>query len=206
MEDFLEEIEGKELWTAHKYITSPAGDGGKARIPMLRVTGENSMTHNVVSNEEKSAVLCCMFFPTKPTRSLVPDDAEYPDHVAYSFRQSMAQLRRCVARLTPHKVPGEDGIPNIVLKELLELIAEHLLSIYKATFTLWVYSNCWKIWDTIVLRKPGKPRYDIPKAYRPIALMNTMGKLLSAMVVEDLVYMCEKYALLPSNHFGGRPG
>ena len=36
--------------------------------------------------------------------------------------------------------------------------------------------------------------------------MNTMGKLLSAVVAEDLVYMCEKYALLPANHFGGRPG
>ena len=57
-----------------------------------------------------------------------------------------------------------------------------------------------------MLRKPGKPRYDIPKAYRPIALMNTMAKLLSTMVREDLVYMSEKYMMLPDNHFGGRPG
>jgi len=127
-------------------------------------------------------------------------------HELKPFRLSMAQLRCCVARLTPHKAPGEDGIPNVVLKESLELIAEYLLSIYKATFTLRVYSNHWKIWDTIMLCKPGKPRYNIPKAYRPIALMNTMGKLLSAMVAEDLVYMCEKYVLLPSNHFGGRLG
>ena len=36
--------------------------------------------------------------------------------------------------------------------------------------------------------------------------MNTLGKLLSALVVEVLVHMCESYSLLPDNHFSGRPG
>ena len=118
----------------------------------------------------------------------------------------MEQLRRCIVRLSPHKAPREDGIPNIVIKELLELIAEYLLKIFRATFTLCTYRNHWQVWDTIVLCKPGKPRYDIPKAHRTIALMNTLGKLLSAIVAEDLSFMCEHYALLPDNHFGSRPG
>ena len=108
--------------------------------------------------------------------------------------------------MSPHKAPGEDGIPNMVIKESLEIIAEYLLRIFKAIFTLGTYSDRWRIWDTIVLCKPGKPRYDIPKAYRPIALMNTMGKLLSSVVAEELVYMCEQYELLPSHHFRGQPG
>ena len=33
-QSFLEEITGTELWTAHRYVTSPIGDGGKARIPL----------------------------------------------------------------------------------------------------------------------------------------------------------------------------
>ena len=94
----------------------------------------------------------------------------------------------------------------MVLKESLELIAEYLLHIYKATFAINVYSNRWRVWDMIVPCKPGKPRYNVPKAYRLIALMNTMGKVLSAMVTEDLVYMCKKHALLLDNHFGGRLG
>ena len=55
------------------------------------------------------------------------------------------------------------------------------------------------MWDTIVLRKPGKPRYDVPKAHWPIALMNTLGKLLSTLVAEDLTCQdtdfSEKYEL-----------
>ena len=42
-----------------------------------------------------------------------------------------------------------------------------------------------------MLCKPGKPRYDIPKAHQPIALMNTLGKLLSVIVAEDLSFMCK---------------
>ena len=118
----------------------------------------------------------------------------------------MAQLRRCVARLCPYKAPGEDSIPNTVIKESLDLISEYLLEIYWATFTLNMYSNCWRVWDTIVLRKPGKPRYDVPKVHWPVALMNTLGKLLSALVTEDLTYMCDHYRLLPNHHFCGRPG
>jgi len=48
-----------------------------------------------------------------------------------------------------------------------------------------------------VLRKPGKPRYDIPKAYHPIALLNTMAKLLMSIVVEEVSYLTEKQHFLP---------
>src|SRR5882724_7725327 len=59
---------------------------------------------------------------------------------------------------------------------------------------------------TCMLRKPGKPRCDIPKAYRPIALLNTMVKLLSSIIAEEISHLTEKYHLLPGTHFDGRPG
>jgi len=59
---------------------------------------------------------------------------------------------------------------------------------------------------TIVVRKPGKPNYTKPGAYRPIALINTIAKILSACVTEDLTNMAELCQLLPANHFGCHPG
>jgi Reverse transcriptase (RNA-dependent DNA polymerase) len=58
----------------------------------------------------------------------------------------------------------------------------------------------------VVLRKPGKASYSIPKSYRPIVLYNTIWKLLTAIITEDMVHMTEKFHLLPANHFSGRPG
>jgi hypothetical protein len=64
----------------------------------------------------------------------------------------------------------------------------------------------WKSFTTVVLRKPGKPRYDVPKAYWPIALLNTMWKVMTAIVADQITFITEKHQLLPSHHFGGRPG
>jgi hypothetical protein len=58
----------------------------------------------------------------------------------------------------------------------------------------------------VVLRKPGKPDYSLPGAYRPISLLNTLGKLLEAVMARRLSFFAEKYGLLPDTQFGGRPG
>lgn len=55
------------------------------------------------------------------------------------------------------------------------------------------------------MRKPGKPSYEEPKAYRPIALLNTLGKLLSSLIADDLSHFCETRDALPRTQFGGRP-
>ena len=73
-------------------------------------------------------------------------------------------------------------------------------------FTLETYSARWISWVTVALRKPGKANYNVPKSYHPIALYNTMGKLLTVIVMEDMVHLAEEHCLLAANHFGGRPG
>jgi len=64
----------------------------------------------------------------------------------------------------------------------------------------------WKAFTMVVLQKPGKARYDVPKSYRLIALINTMWKVLTVVIAEQITYLSEKFNLLPKNHFGGRPG
>jgi hypothetical protein len=111
-----------------------------------------------------------------------------------------------MAKLKPYKAPGPDGIPNIVLTKCADILSDRLYHIYTAMFEKDLFYAPWKQFTTIVLRKPGKPKYNIPKAYRPIALLNTMVKVLTAVLAEQLMYYAEKYQLLPANHFGGRKG
>lgn len=54
----------------------------------------------------------------------------------------------------------------------------------------------WKQAIIIILRKPNKPDYSIPGAYRPISLLNTLGKLLEAVMARRLSYYAETYSLL----------
>lgn len=204
--DWLEKATEPDLWTASKYITAPPSDGGKTRIPVLKQQ-IGSVETTASTNRDKSDILAKGFFPKKPaTSDRQAEPQEYPDPICSTHKITREQIRRQLKRLKPYKAPGPDNIPNIVLSQCADILTDRLLYIFRAILERGHYYAPWKYFTTVVLRKPGKPRYDVPKAYRPIALLNTMGKLLTAIIAEQLTYYTEKYELLPPMHFGGRPG
>ena len=60
--------------------------------------------------------------------------------------------------------------------------------------------------STVVLRKPNKGDYTKPRAYRLIALPNTIAKTLEALVARRLISKAERRGLFPPNQMGARPG
>lgn len=56
----------------------------------------------------------------------------------------------------------------------------------------------------MVLRKPQKPDYAEAKAFRPIALLNTLGKLLEWIVADRIAAATEEHHLLPDTQMGAR--
>ena len=82
----------------------------------------------------------------------------------------------------------------------------HLGRLFRATFHLHYYPEEWKVSDTVVLKKPGKTDYTVAKAWRPIALLGCMSKILSRCVADVLVYEAERLSLLANYQFGGRAG
>ena len=105
-------------------------------------------------------------------------------------------------KLNSFKAPGANGIPNIVIKQCINVLLPYIGPLFRATFSLETYPAQWCNSITQVLRKPGKPNYTVPGAYRPIALLDTIGKVLSSCIAEDLVLLSEKHQLLPNNHYG----
>ena len=131
---------------------------------------------------------------------------DYPDPLPDPPPLNKQQIEKVIRRLSPYKVPGPDGIPNIVLQKCFTILADHLLYIYQAILTLGEFYDPWREFTTIVIKKPDKPNYQIPKAYRPIALISTLAKVLTALVAENISHLVELHQLLPKTHFGGRPG
>ena len=62
----------------------------------------------------------------------------------------------------------------------------------------------WRHAKIIPLKKPGKEDYTIAKAWRPISLLATLGKLMESVVAQRISHAVETYGLLPTNHFGAR--
>jgi hypothetical protein len=91
-----------------------------------------------------------------------------------------------IQRVTADKAPRPDQIPNRVLKVIIEWIAPQLVTIFSASLRLGYYLEDWKRSITIALRKPRKDNYLKLKLYRPIALLNTIRKLLELIITRRL--------------------
>lgn len=94
----------------------------------------------------------------------------------------------------------------LVWKKTWDHISATITKIFEASLRLGHHPRKWKIASIFVLRKPGKADYSEPGAYRPISLLNTLGKLLDSVIARRLSYYVENYRLLPETQFGGRPG
>ena len=57
-----------------------------------------------------------------------------------------------------------------------------------------------------MLKKLCKPSYSDPSAYRPIALLKTMGKVLESVIAKRISKLAETHSLLPDSQYGARPG
>jgi ribonuclease HI/exonuclease III len=204
--NYLEDMTANEMWTANKYIKEPVGDGGNPRIPTLKVKNPAGVEVAVNSNNEKAKIFASVFFPKPPPAENVFADYDYPEPLPDPPDITLEQIRRHIAKTSPYKAHGPDDIPNVVLQQCVSLIIERLIRIFQAILDLNLYYDPWKEFTTVVLRKPGKPSYEVPKAYRPIALLSTLAKTLTSIIAENISNLVETHQLLPKTHFGGRPG
>jgi len=204
--NWLEHADERSIWTVHRFISSPSGDGAKTRIPVLKIKQTNGTIEEIKENKDKAKALYNSFFFSPPEDDEINPDFEYPDPCATFQNVTDQQIHRAIKRLKPFKGTGPDHHSNSLYIHCRSLLVPHLGPYYRATFDLKYYPPGWKYSTTAVLRKADKPDYSLPKAYRPITLLNTIAKILSSIVAEDLVHLSETHNLLPSNHFGGRPG
>ena len=88
------------------------------------------------------------------------------------------EISSIITRSHSDKAPGNDTIPNRFLKAMGTPLIEMLTRLFNACLRLSYFPRQFRQARTIVLRKPGKPNYSDPGAWRPIALLNTIGKVL----------------------------
>lgn len=200
-EEFLETISEKSVWTAHRYTSDAPVDISATRIPNLRYNGTTFK-----SNKEKSDLFKTTLFPDPPQANLRDiDEFDYPEPLA-DVSISETEVRSVLNDLPAFKAPGPSGIVNATLKKLTTQLTPLIANLLNACLKTGHFPSPWKKFATVVLRKPGKDDYGIPKAYRPIALEETLGKVCESVIAKRLTCLAEKHQLLPKNQFGARPG
>ena len=105
-------------------------------------------------------------------------------------------MARIISRLLNNIVLGLDRILNKALKAYRPLIAPWLIDIAKACFIIGYYLRLRRAIIIFILYKEGKVDYLLLGSYRPIALENTLSKILERVIADYIVDTAKEYALL----------
>jgi hypothetical protein len=197
----------KREW-ANKYITTAnvwevaAWRHGHhtSHIPVL----QDKEGRLVYDHEGMASLLSARFFVevTTPIPTNFHDDP--PAREPCLFAQFGEEEMHALLRATANKsVPGSSGIGWSLLKRGWGAVKDHLILIYNACLILGHHPARWKEAKVVAIPKPDKPDYSLPKAHRPISLLETMSKLLEKVVAKRMQHDIVKYELIHANQFGG---
>lgn len=88
---------------------------------------------------------------------------------------------------------------------MVEVWPELLLEVFNINLQAGVFPKRWKRQILVLLRKGDKPLGD-PSSYRPICLLDTLGKLLERMILQRLEAHIEANGGMSQRQFGFRKG
>ena len=108
--------------------------------------------------------------------------------------------------LPAKKAPGPTGIPNEVLRATSQTLSAPLARATSRAFACGELPASYKESTTIALRKEGKKDYSLPSSYRPIALENTLAKVVEKALANRITDVLEEHNLLPWSQMGARRG
>ncbi|KAG9185064.1 hypothetical protein G6011_03011 [Alternaria panax] len=194
-DDFL--ADNDNIWNAAKYLK--AGSEAFGTVPALRRTDGTTTS----DYEEQAEELLSTFFPPLP--SSIDDEGARPQRAPVEMPTiTLEEVERQLYAAKSWKAPGDDGLPVIVWKQIWPVVKDHVLALFRQSLEEGALPSQWRHARIIPLKKPGKEDYSIAKAWRPISLLATLGKVLESVVAERISHMVEKHGLLPTNHFGAR--
>ncbi|KAF8654672.1 hypothetical protein AX14_008250, partial [Amanita brunnescens Koide BX004] len=118
---------------------------------------------------------------------------------------SAAEVREALNDTSDSSSPGPDKITWRILKKATWVngAIEGLAALYNQSVESGVWPSWFKSSECVIIPKPNKPDYTIPKAYRPISLLNTVGKLLTKIIANRMQFDAAAYSLLHPGQCGG---
>ena len=113
---------------------------------------------------------------------------------------SEEELRQALTKLKPKRSTGPDLISSINLKTMVMTEPKVFLRVYNECLKAGVFPERWKIAKLLLLPK------DTPNKFRPICLLDSVGKLLEGLLAARLKTECEQKNAIHDHQFGFMKG
>jgi len=148
-------------------------------------------------------VVQTLFPAHPPLEAYEPPALEEEEEVPLFTR---AEIRAAVTRVRgSKKAPGPDAIPNKIWGMVNDVTPEVLENTFNRCLKEGVFPERWKRGRLVLLKKPGKPDGS-PSSYRPLTLLDDVGKLYERLLAGRLETHIESQGGLATNQYGFRKG
>jgi len=114
------------------------------------------------------------------------------------------EVHEAIRGLKVSKAPGPNGLRNRALKHLPKQAVSLLARIFNAVLRTHHLPPTWKHARVISILKPGKDPA-LSSSYRPISLLDTIGKLFEKILLVTILQVVKERGLLRDEQFGFRP-
>ena len=104
---------------------------------------------------------------------------------------SKYKFKSAINKCTNISAPGPDKLTwrhwKLIIKD--DMCLSKVINIADTCISLSYWPNYFKVSTTVVIPKPNKLSYDNLKVFRPIVLLNTLGKLIEKVIAERLQFI-----------------
>lgn len=158
---------------------------------------------------KRSPALTCPVMMRAIVEELFPNSPEVATDIAWQNEEVYVpplltdELLKACAKIGNNKAPGPDGIPNRALKAAVKKRPVLFAGTMQKCLDEGVFPEQWKVQQLVLLPKGNKPPGE-PSSYRPICLLDTMGKILERVIYNRLLAVVEEKGILSSNQYGFR--
>lgn len=116
---------------------------------------------------------------------------------------TMDEILATLSRISDEKAPGPDGVPNAAFKAAVRARPAVFADLYSTCIREGIFPERWKRQRLVLLLKPGKAP-DEPSSYRPLCLLDTVGKVLERIIGDRLQEHLEGAGGLCDRQYGFR--
>ena len=118
---------------------------------------------------------------------------------------SKAEFKSAINKCSDSSALGPDKLSWCHLKVIVanDNCLTNIINIADSCINLGYWLNYFKVLSTVIIPKLNKTSYDQPKAFRPIVLLNTLGKLIEKVIAERLQFTVVHNDFIHPSQLGG---
>lgn len=175
--NFLKNARDKDVYKAYKFTKSIQVE----KIPTIQFNDQL----NITFDQKCNAFLHAMY-PKQTYMSQLDSTYQSENNIWSDLTES--ELQQSIMSSNPNKAPGPTGINFMIVQRAYNSISKLFYMLFMNLIKYGHHPSQWRKGLGAILKKPNKPDYSNPKAYRIITLLECLGKISEKIVANRLAY------------------